>query len=114
MTASGLDDAAAKLTRAAAAMPQRDRGRHTSAQNAANSRYQVVFTALLAISSIAVGSSTTLAASSTRSSVRWTWPELAWKTNTPRHDAVKAPASAKPMAASDSGNLTITSAANRG
>ena len=97
--ARAFEDAAAKQTRAAAAIPMRDRGRQSSAQNTANSRYQGEFTPLLAISMIAVGSSSTLTASRTRSAGVRTWPEQAWKTNTAQQDAIVAPASAKATAA---------------
>lgn len=72
-----FDDAAAKQTRAAVSAAASDRGRHSSAQNVANIRYQGEFAPLLAISTSAVGSRITLAASRTRSAGVRTWPEQA-------------------------------------
>jgi hypothetical protein len=58
---------AAMPMNAATAIPAPERGRHSSAQNTANSRYQGTSIPLLATSMTAVGSSTTLAASTARS-----------------------------------------------
>ena len=61
-----VEAAVAKATTAATAIPVRDLGRHSTAQNSANSRYQGAPTPLSAISSGATGSSTTARPSTAR------------------------------------------------
>src|SRR5437763_10803175 len=112
--ASAFDDAAAKQTRAATAAPAGERGRQTSAQNAANSRYQGEFTPVLAIEASEVGSRITLAASRACSASVRTWPEQAKQTNTAQQDAITAPVTAKPTAASRNGSLATASPISRG
>ena len=72
-----VEAAVRKPTAAAAAIPARVPGRHSTAQNSANSRYQGQLTPLSAISSCATGSSTTAAASTNRSTAERTCPALA-------------------------------------
>ena len=84
-------EAAAKATNAATAIPAGVRGRHSSAQNIASSRYQGVLTPLSAISIGAAGNSTTATPSSARRPADRTWPALAWKTNKPQAAATTAP-----------------------
>jgi len=98
-----LLEAAAKATNAATAIPAGVRGRHSSAQNIASSRYQGVLTPLSAISIGAVGNSTTATPSRARSPTDLTWPALAWKTNRPQAAATTAPDTARNRATSGSG-----------
>ena len=69
-----LEAAVKKPMAAAPAIPARVRGRHSAAQNSANSRYQGQLTPLSAISSCATGSSTTARASTARSPAERTMP----------------------------------------
>jgi hypothetical protein len=96
-------EAAVRKTAAAPAIPARVPGRHSTAQNSANSRYQGLLTPLSAISSGATGSSTTARASTTRSTAERTCPALAWKMNSAHPVVTSAPLIAKAAAASRSG-----------
>ncbi|GEM_PF-5316885 len=98
-----VEAAVRKPTVAAAAIPPRVRGRHSTAQNSANSRYQGLLTPLSAISSCATGSSTTARASMSRSAAERTCPALAWKMNSAHPVVTSAPLTAKATAASRSG-----------
>jgi hypothetical protein len=98
-----VEAAVKKPTAAAPAIPARVAGRHSTAQNSANSRYQGLLTPLSAISSGATGSSTTARASTTRSAAERTCPALAWKMNSAHPVVTSAPLIAKAAAASRSG-----------
>ena len=98
-----VEAAARKPTAAAPAIPARVPGRHSTAQNSANSRYQGQLTPLSAISSCATGSSTTARASTNRSTAERTCPALAWKMNSAHPVVTSAPLTAKAAAASRSG-----------
>jgi len=90
-------------TAAAPAIPARVPGRHRTAQNSANSRYQGASTPLSAISIRATGNSTTARASTNRSTRERTCPELTWKMNSAHPTVMSAPVIAKAAAASRSG-----------
>ena len=98
-----VEAAVRKPTAAAPASPAPVRGRHSTAQNNANSRYQGLLTVLSAISSCATGSSTTARASTKRSTAERTCPALAWKMNSADPAVTSAPLIAKAAAASRSG-----------
>jgi hypothetical protein len=82
-----VEAAVRKPTAAAPAIPARVPGRHSTAQNSANSRYQGLLTPLSAICSTA----------------ERTCPALAWKMNSAHPVVTSAPLIAKAAAASRSG-----------